>query len=435
MKKLLFVSCAVFLCLITASTVYAQETKYDLLIKGGHVIDPANNINEKMDVAVRDGKIARVEKNIPATDAKKVVDVPGFYVTPGLIETHMVCYYTNLDVTSSVIADHHCLPSGVTTCCDGGTAGAANFEDFKKIIDRSKMRILSFLNLSAPGAQSGRSEQDPSTFNVKLAVETAIKYPDIIVGFKSGHYGGDFDKTRTPWASIDSALAVGRLTGLPIMADFTPQAPQGEFPARSYRELILEKLRPGDLVTHCMAIRYPILTDDGKVNPDIFKAQKRGVKFDLGHAGASFMLRLVVPAIQQGYIPDTISADLFSNTPVTTGISMANVMSKFINLGVPLEDVIRRTTVNPAQVINRPELGNLSVGAPADIAVFEMLRGNFSYRGTGGGKFNGDKKLQCVLTVFDGKIVYNHPYGLGIPLWEDIPEDSRYWKNTTKQRW
>ncbi|MBT4484123.1 MAG: amidohydrolase/deacetylase family metallohydrolase, partial [Candidatus Latescibacteria bacterium] len=131
MKKLLFVSCAVFLCLITASTVYAQETKYDLLIKGGHVIDPANNINEKMDVAVRDGKIARVEKNIPATDAKKVVDVPGFYVTPGLIETHMVCYYTNLDVTSSVIADHHCLPSGVTTCCDGGTAGAANFEDFK----------------------------------------------------------------------------------------------------------------------------------------------------------------------------------------------------------------------------------------------------------------------------------------------------------------
>ena len=158
------------------------------------------------------------------------------------------------------------------------------------------------------------------------------------------------------------------------------------------------------------------------------------MKFDLGHAGASFMLRLVVPAVKQGFIPDTISADLFSDTPYTTGINLANVMSKFLCLGVPLEDVIRRTTVNPAQIINRPELGNLSVGSPADIAVFEMLKGNFGYRGTGGGKIRGDRKLQCVLTLFGGEIVYDHPYGLSLPLWEDIPKDSRYWVDTNKQK-
>ena len=436
MKRSLLISAIISLLFLGGSDVFAQKReKPSILLKGGHVIDPANNLNSIADVLVRNGKIARVDKNIPVADAEKVIDVSGYYVTPGLIDMHIVCFYTNPDVTSSVIADHHCLPSGVTTCVDGGTAGADSFENFKKIVDRSKMRILEFLNISAPGAQSGRSEQDPATFDVKRAVETAKNHPDIIVGFKSGHYDGKFDKTRTPWASIDSVLEAGRLTGLPVMADFTPQPPQGDFPERSYRELILEKLRPGDIVTHCLAIRYPILTEDGKVNPDIFKAKKRGVKFDLGHAGASFMLRLVVPAVKQGFIPDTISADLFSNTPVTTGINLANVMSKFICLGVPLEDVIRRTTVNPAQIINRPELGTLSVGSTADIAVFEMLSGNFSFRGTGGGKINGDKKLQCVMTLFDGNIVYDHPYALSFPLWEDIPKDSRYWVNPNKQRW
>ena len=147
------------------------------------------------------------------------------------------------------------------------------------------------------------------------------------------------------------------------------------------------------------------------------------------------MLRLVVPALKQGFIPDTISADLFSNTPYTTGINLANVMSKFLCLGVPLEDVVRRTTVNPAQVINRPELGNLSVGSTADIAVFEMLNGRFGYLGTGGGKIVGDRKLQCVLTLVGGEVVYDHPYGLSQPLWQDIPKDSRYWVDTNKQNW
>ncbi len=399
------------------------------------MIDVANGISRQMDVAVQGGKIARVDTSIASDEAKTAIDVSGYYVTPGLIDTHICCYYTNLSVTSSVIADHHCLPSGVTTCCDGGTAGAENFEDFKKIIDHSRTRILAFLNIAAPGAQASGAEQDPSQFKVQLAADTAKKYPGIIIGFKTGHYGGTFDDKRTPWASIDSSLEAGRLTGLPIMADFTPQPAQGKFPERSYREFLLQKLRPGDIVTHCLAIRYPFLTADGKLNPDVLKAKERGVKFDLGHAGASFMLRLGVPALKQGFIPDTISADLFANTPYTTGINLANVMSKFLCLGVPLEDVIRRTTVNPAQVIKRPELGNLSVGSTADIAVFEMLKGKFGYLGTGGGKIVGDRKLQCVLTLVGGEVVYDHPYGLSQPPWQDIPKDSRYWANTNKQNW
>jgi dihydroorotase len=420
---------------IKASSALAQQTpRYDTVLKGGHVIDLTNRINQQMDVAVLAGKIARVDRNIPPSEGRTTVNVSGYFVTPGLIDLHICCYYTRLDLTPSVMADHVCLPSGVTTCCDGGTAGANNFEDFKKIIDRSKMRILSFLNIAAPGAESNRAEQDPSQFKIQLAADTAKRYPAHIIGFKTGHYAGTFSETRLPWASVDAVVEAGRLTGLPVLADFTPMPAQGNFPARSYREFLLEKMRPGDIVTHCLADRYAYLTGDGKLNPDVTKARARGVKFDLGHAAGSFPLRRVVPAVQQGFIPDSISADLFSDTPYTVGISLANVMSKFLCLGVPLEEIIRRTTVNPAQMIHRPELGNLSVGSTADIAVLEIMKGKFAYLGSGGGKIEGNQKLQCVMTMFGGKILYDHPYGLSVPLWQDIPKDSRYWADTTRQK-
>lgn len=418
-----------------SGTALAQSTPtYDTLLKGGHVIDLANQINQPMDVAILDGKIARVDRNIPASAAKKTIDLAGFYVTPGLIDLHICCYYTRLDLTPSVIADHHCLPSGVTTTCDGGTAGADSFEDFRKIINRSKMRILSFLNIAAPGAQAGGAEQDPAQLKVQLAVDTAKKYPNLIVGFKTGHYGGKFSDTRKPWASIDAAEEAGRLTNLPILADFTPQPAQGNIPARSYREFLLEKLRPGDIVTHCLADRYAFLDSNDKLNPDVNKARARGVKFDLGHAAGSFSFRRVIPAIQQGFIPDSISADLFSDTPYTVGISLAYVMSKFLALGVPFEEIIRRTTVFPAQMIRRPELGNLSVGSTADVAVLEIQKGKFAYLGSGGGKVEGNQKIQAAMTMVAGKILYDAPYGLSVPNWKDIPKNSKYWQDTTQQK-
>jgi len=435
MNRRSFVSRPLIGAAMAAAPAMAQGApQFDTLLKGGHVIDVANRVNQRMDVALLDGKIARVDRNIPASSAKNTINVAGYYVTPGLIDLHICCYYTRLDLTPSVIADHHCLPSGVTTCCDGGTAGADSFEDFKKIIDRSKMRILSFLNIAAPGAQSNRAEQDPTQFKVQLAADTAKKYPKLIIGFKTGHYGGVFSEARLPWASMDAVVEAGRLTRLPVLADFTPMTPQGKYPATSYREFLLEKMRPGDIVTHCLADRYPFLTEGGKLNPDVGKARARGVKFDLGHAGGSFSFRRVVPAIQQGFIPDSISADLFSDTPYTVGINLVNVMSKFLCLGVPFEEIIKRTTVNPAQMIQRPELGTLSVGSSGDVAVLEILKGKFAYLGSGGGKIEGNQKIQCVMTMFGGRILYDHPYGLSVPRWQDIPKDSRYWADTTKQK-
>jgi dihydroorotase len=439
--KRLAVILVMFLLYNCAGTFsFAQEAVYDLLLKGGHVIDPANNINSTMDVAVKEGKIASVERNIPASSAKKVVDVPGYYVTPGLVDMHIVCYHTApLDYVRSVIADIHCFPSGVTTCVDGGTSGAETFEEFKKIIDISRPRILAFINISAPGAS--RVKMNPALYDVESAVAMVKKYPDIIVGFKAAHFQEIDDDSQDPWTSVEKALSIGQQADLPILFDFEPKPSRRGFPERSYREFVLERARPGDIVTHCYALRYPVIQKGGRLNPDVLKAQKRGVKFDLGHAGRSFVYRAIVPAIEQGFLPDAISSALFNVTPSTTGISLTNIMSKFLSMDVPLEEIIRRTTVNPARIINHPELGSLSVGADADIAVLETVRGNFaysgtSYRGKGGGKITGDRKIQCVMTLFGGEIVYDHPYGLSLPLWEDIPKDSEYWIDPEyKQEW
>src|SRR5262245_43107861 len=176
MDRRAFLSTPIATTVMAASSGLAEATpRYDTVLKGGHVIDLANGINQQIDIAVLDGTIARIDRNIARSEAKATVDVSGYYVTPGLIDLHICCYYTRLDLTPSVIADHHCLPSGVTTCCDGGTAGADNFADFKKIIDRSKMRILSFLNIAAPGAEANRAEQDPNQFKVQLAARTCLR--------------------------------------------------------------------------------------------------------------------------------------------------------------------------------------------------------------------------------------------------------------------
>ncbi|MFC1528823.1 amidohydrolase family protein [Candidatus Latescibacterota bacterium] len=436
--KIVFITVTILLNSFFGSFAFSQ--RYDILLNDGHVIDPANNINDVMDIAVKDGKIARIEKNISTSGAEKVVDVSGYYVTPGLVDMHIVCFHTApLDYVRSVIADIHCFPSGVTTCVDGGTSGADTFEEFKKIIDISRPRILAFINISAPGAS--RVKKDPALYNVESAVAMAKKYPDIIVGFKAAHFQEIDDNSRDPWTSVEKALSMGRLSGLPVMFDFEPKPSRGGFPERSYREFLLRRARPGDIVTHCYALRYPVILKDGRLNPDVLSAQKHGITFDLGHAGRSFVYRAIVPAIEQGFLPDAISSALFDITPSTVGINLTNIMSKFLSMGVPFEDIIRRTTVNPAQIINHTELGTLSVGANADIAVLEIIKGNFayagtSYRGKGGGKITGDKKIQCVMTLFGGEIVYDHPYGLSLPLWEDIPKDSEYWINPEyKQDW
>ncbi len=425
-------------------SVYIREQgTYDILLKGGHVIDPVNNINSKMDVAITGSKIALVERNIPAREAKRTIDVSGLYVTPGLLDIHVHCNRTGF-------ADNHCLPSGVTTCCDAGSTGAESFEDFKEIIDRARTRILVFLNISAAQG-TPRSDRDDSTlFKVPLAVETAQKYPNIIIGFKTIHYKTvtlsgytSLDKDHPPWAAIDAIEEAGRLANLPCMFHSEPRPASDGFPARSFRELILEKMRPGDIHTHCYGYAYPTMLGDGaevidtlpsELNPDVLKAQQRGVIFDVGHGSGSFTFRHAIPEIEQGFLADSISTDIYGRNPAGPVFSMNNVMSKFLNIGMTLEDVIRRSTVNPARIIKRPELGTLNVGGIADVSVHEILEGDFGFYDCQGGRITGNKKLQNMMTLRDGRIVFDIN-GLNRTYWSDIPKDNRYWKNSNMQTW
>ncbi|MFC1528824.1 amidohydrolase family protein [Candidatus Latescibacterota bacterium] len=429
MKRILFVA-TILLYVLQITTVSAQRRGrpiQDILLKGGHVIDPKNKINSVMDVLVRDGKIDRIDKSIPIPNDARMIDVSGYYVTPGFVDLHVHVFPEAVDF--SVIARHHCFQTCVTTVVDAGTPGADNFEDFKKrhIDDPRSPRILAFLNIAASGMGAG--ENDPSQFNVTLAVETAKKYPDIIVGFKTAHYGfRQFDENYKPWTSVDSVLAAGRLAGLPCMLDSHPRPASGGYPPKSQRELTLEKMRPGDIYTHCYCPGFPIITKDGAVNPDLFKARERGVYFDVGHGGGAMVFRNAVPSIQQGFLPDAISTDLHETSACEAMLNMANTMSKFLCMGISLEDVIQCSTINPARIVNHPELGHLSVGAAADIAVFELTEGNFSYTDIGGGKISGNKKIVPFMTLYGGRIVFN-PYGLGATRWEDIPGDSEYWVN------
>ena len=411
--------------------VRTQENgKYDILLKGGHVIDPANNINRKnMDVAVADGKIAAVGRKIPVSDSKKTVDVSGLYVSPGFLDNHIHAFYTDpINFPSWINPDELCIPYGVTTALDVGSSGAYTFGEFKKIIDNTMIKLLVLLNISSTGM--GEGEQDPSRFNIGAMVKCAQRYPDIIVGFKTAHYWvwPPYDNVHTPWASVDALVEGGRRAELPVMFDFHPRLPSEGYAARSYRELILEKGRPGDIHTHCYAQHIPALTPEGKVNPDVFKAKERGFLFDLGHGGGSFVWRNAIPAIEQGYLPDSISTDLHRGSRCFGGaVSMMHVMSKILSLGVPLEEVIRMSTINPALHINRPDLGSLTVGHTADIAVYEKIKGNFSYMDTdGGGREYGKEKLQNIMTVLDGEIVYD-PAALSFLYWKDIPKDNPYW--------
>ncbi len=339
------------------------QPRYDILLKGGHVIDPKNSINRVMDVAVANGKIASIADNIAPSDAKKTVDAAGLYVTPGLIDIHVHVYMWQDLKGEGVQADAFSFRSGVTTMVDAGSSGWRTFPDFKtRIIDRSKTRILAFLNIVGAGMGTGK-EMDPAQMDPEAAAKTAKANPDIIVGFKSAHYIGP------GWEAEEGAVKAGALTGLPVMVDF------GRINAkRNINALFLDKLRPGDIYTHCFSGHREELLQNGKLNPAMEAGRKRGINFDIGHGAGSFYWYVAVPAYEQHFYPDSISTDLHENSMNAGMKDMTNIMSKLLNLGSPLEEVIRMSTWNPAKEIKRRELGSLDEGAVADIAVFRRPR-------------------------------------------------------------
>ena len=409
---LLFLACS-------ASSAAAQT--YDLLLKGGHLIDPKNEISAQRDVAIADGKVAEIAEQIAPSEAKQTVDVSGLYVTPGFIDlhTHIVSgsgLKGTLPVEQNVYVDSHTLRSGVTTAVDAGTTGWRNFPNFKeKIIDfvstergYVRTRVLALLNIVGHGEAGEKYEQDVGDMDPKATAEAATKYKDFVVGIKTAHY-------RAPdWEAVDRAVEAGKLADIPVMVDF------GTFrKERPFEEMVLDHLRPGDMYTHTYHGSVPMLDEKGEVRDYLFRARERGVKFDVGHGAGSFWWRQAVPAVRQGFLPDSISTDLHVISMNAGMKNMTNVMSKFLNLGVSLEKVIEMSTVAPAMQIKRPELGHLSIGAPADIAVLRMERGEFGFLDVRDARLDGTRRLRCELTLREGVVVWDLN-GLAAEDWRKV---------------
>lgn len=406
--------------LLSAGPTLAQA-QFDMLLKGGHVIDPLNEINSDRDIGIKDGKIARVAVNIPESEAEKVVDVSGLYVTPGLVDIHVHVYAgtgarRGYNGDNSVYPDGFTLRSGVTTVVDVGSSGWEQFEDFKdRVIDRSQTRVLAMLNIISAGMTSGDEEHDIREMDSEATARMAKKYPGLIVGVKSAHY-------RHPdWTSVERAVEAGRLADIPVMIDFGSNHPE----TRPLADLLTKKLRPGDIYTHCFSgNRDELISETGKINPGMFAGRQRGVYFDIGHGGGSFRWNVAVAALRQGFPPDSISTDLHIGSMNRGMQTMIRTVSKIYNLDVPLYDVIKMSTSNPAHQIKRTDLGHLSEGAVADVAVFRDERGVYGFADSRGARLTGNKLLECELTLREGEVRWDLNGRAGVH-WKDVQERRR----------
>ncbi len=415
MKRYLYTRVLILSGFLSFNGILAQD--YDILIRGGHVIDPKNKIDQVKDVAILDGKVAMVADDIPQTQAKLVIDATGLYLCPGLIDIHSHNFYgTEEDAYLSngftaLPPDGFTFRNGVTTVVDAGGAGWRNFRMFREqTIDRSETRVLAFLNIAGTGMKGGAPEQDVSDMDARLTAMVARQYPDLIVGIKLAHFEGP------DWVPVERAVEAGKLAQIPVMIDFGRSEPP-----LSIETLLMEKLRPGDIFTHMYAHverRLALVNESGKLEPYALNAQKRGILFDVGHGGGSFVFRQAVPALAQGLYPNTISTDLHIESMNTGMKDLSNVMSKFLNLDLPIQEVIRCATWNAAQAIHRPDLGHLSEGAGADLAIFRVHEGSFGFTDTEGMKMNGSRKLECELTLREGRVVWDLN-GLSKTMWNE----------------
>ena len=389
-------------CVIFLYCQFAHAQQYDVVLKSGHIIDPKNKIDAVSDIAIADGKIAKISKGIAANTSKKVIDATGLYITPGFIDIHTHVFAGSTpekfaDGSFSVSPDDFTLRNGVTTVVDAGTSGWRNFPVFKnQVIDKSKTRILAFLNIAGSGMQGSPYEQDMNDMDAYTTSLTAKKYPEIIVGVKIGHFEG------ADWAPFDRALEAGKLSNTPLFVEC-------HLPQFSLEDQ-LKKMRPGDIITHSfekVTERMPVVDDQGNLRPFVMEAKKRGVLFDLGHGGAGFWYSVAIPAMKNGLPPNTFGTDLHRFSMNAGMKDMMNVMSKYMAMGMTLNDVIQTATWNAAKAVKHEELGNLSEGSVADIAVIRVRDGKFGFVDAGGNVIEGKKKLEAELTLRAGNIVWD----------------------------
>ncbi|MDA0345878.1 MAG: amidohydrolase/deacetylase family metallohydrolase [Verrucomicrobia bacterium] len=405
-----------FLCAFLPLGTFGQN--YDILLKGGHVIDAKNDIDGVFDVAITGNRIAAVAVNIPENEGKLIVDASGLYVTPGLIDLHAHMFWGTSEGDylansfSALPPDGFTLQYGVTTAVDAGGPGWRNFELYKRqTIDKSTTRIKVFLNIVGSGMSGDPDEQDVGDMDPKLAAMMAFEHPNEIVGIKLAHFKGP------NWIPVRKAVEAGRWANIPVMVDFGRSEP-----SLSIEHLFLEELRPGDIYTHCFADalgRESIVDESGKLKDFVPKAIKRGLIFDVGHGAGSFRWSVAIPALEQGMRPQTISTDLHTGSMNRGMKNQLNVMSKLLNIGMTLEEVILASTWKPAQVIKMDEdLGHLSVGALADVAVLRKLAGKFGFIDVANTRFDGTEKLVCELTILDGKVVWDLN-GISMEKWDE----------------
>lgn len=391
---------SLLLCNISLSAQNSSKI-YGIIIKGGHVIDPKNNIDEVLDVALNDGRIALIAKNINADQATQVVDAAGMYVAPGLIDIHSRLGYT--------LPDGYTFRVGVTSIVDAGDSDYESFANFKKqIIDKSETRVLAFLNIKGGDYKGGANEKNTGDKIASESAKLALSNRDI-VGFKVDFVGPD-------WTAVDRGVEAGNIANMPIMLDGGRNHP---YP--SLKDLFTKHMRPGDIYTHTYTIIEDINARDmivdqqtGLIKPSFPEAQKRGIIFDVGH-GSAFRYSNAIPAMKAGFFPNTISTDLSAGSTNAFMKDMMNVMSKFLTMGMSLKEVIKASTWSPAKTIKREELGHLSPGATADLVVFSLREGKFGFYETAGYKMTGNKKFECEMTIKGGRIVYDLN-GIASPL-------------------
>jgi dihydroorotase len=352
--------------------------------------------------------VVNVGKNIDPKLAVQVVNATGMYVIPGIIDIHSHNFFgteENHAYSNGVSAlppDGFTFRNGVTTVVDAGGSGWKNFHTFKKnVIANSQTRVLAFLNIVGEGMRGGPYEQDVRDMDSKMTSLVAKANADIIVGIKLAHFEGH------DWTPTDRAVEAGRLANnIPVMIDFG-----GSNPPLSIEELFMKHLRPGDIFTHCFgqlgSREFIVDTLSKQVKPFVHEARKRGIIFDVGYGGISFSFSQAIPAVKSGFYPNTISTDIHVGSMNNAMKDQLSVMTKFLAMGMDLNNVIRASTWNPAQVIKRTELGHLSTGAEADVAVLSIRNGKFGLFDYKGYKIEGDKKFECEMTIKGGKIVYD----------------------------
>jgi dihydroorotase len=380
--------------------------QYDLLLTGGEVIDPGAGLRGVMDVAIAGGKIAAVAQSLPSNQALRTINVKGRLVMPGLVDMHAHVMVNGHDMGTHT--DHYCRSSGVTTLCDAGSTGSSNFGALRSVLDHHvRTRVRAFVNLSAIGITGTSRGGELSHFpyaDPEGCARTITENPDLAIGVKL-RFGPNL-----VWEYSAEPVKLARKTadmagGVPMMMHIT----DSPVPLPD----LIAHMKPGDIVTHCYHGRNHGIMGQEKqfVLKEVVEAQRAGIIFDCAHGRSHFNFRMIEKALDQGFLPDTISTDLTTTSASRGPVwDLPTTMTKLLHFGMSLEDIVRRTTVNPARLMGyEGTVGTLKPGANADVSVFELRDGNIELRDSDGDTVIARRRLLAQMTVKDGRVWYERP--------------------------